>query len=65
MPNWCNNNIELAHKDPAMLERAKTAFVDGRLLDEFIPLPAELKDTTAPARESDTALMEKYGASDW
>jgi hypothetical protein len=64
MPNWCNNNIELAHKDPAMLERAKAAFVDGRLLDEFIPLPAELKDTTSPS-ETNEALMEKYGASDW
>jgi hypothetical protein len=64
MPNWCNNNIELAHKDPAMLERAKAAFVDGRLLDEFIPLPAELKDTTSPS-ETNEALVEKYGASDW
>jgi len=64
MPNWCNNNIELAHEDPAMLERAKAAFVDGRLLDEFIPLPAELKDTTSPS-ETNEALMEKYGASDW
>ena len=64
MPNWCNNNIELAHKDPAMLERAKAAFVDGRLLDEFIPLPAELKDTTSPS-EINEALVEKYGASDW
>jgi hypothetical protein len=64
MPNWCNNNIELTHKDPAMIERAKAAFVDGRLLDEFIPLPAELKDTTSPS-ETNEALMEKYGASDW
>jgi hypothetical protein len=65
MPNWCNNNIELAHDDPAMLERAKAAFLDGRFLNEFIPLPKELEDTTAPARETNEALMEKYGASDW
>jgi hypothetical protein len=65
MPNWCNNNIELSHENPEMVKRALTAFTDGRLLDEFIPLPAELKDTTAPARETDEALMEKYGASDW
>ncbi len=65
MPNWCNNNIELAHEDPAMLERAKAAFLDGKLLNEFIPLPKELEDTTAPARETNEALMEKYGASDW
>jgi hypothetical protein len=48
-----------------MLERAKTAFADGKLLNEFIPLPKELEDTTAPARESDEALVAKYGHSDW
>lgn len=65
MPNWCNNNIELAHEDPAMLERAAAAFRDGKFLNEFIPLPKELEETTAPARETNEALMEKYGASDW
>jgi hypothetical protein len=64
MPNWCNNNIELFHEDKAMLERAKAAFVDGKFLNEFIPIPKELEGTTAPS-ESNEALMEKYGASDW
>ena len=65
MPNWCNNNIELAHEDPEVLERAKAAFLDGSFLNEFIPLPKELEDTTAPARETNESLMAKYGASDW
>lgn len=65
MPNWCNNNIELYHPDKAMVERAAKAFADGTLLNEFIPLPDELKDTTAPARESNDTLVDKYGASDW
>lgn len=68
MPNWCNNNIELSHPDKAMVERALTAFADGRLLEEFIPLPAELKDTEAPVREvtaTTEQLIEKYGAADW
>mgnify|MGYP002507766801 CR=1 FL=1 len=65
MPNWCNNNIELSHPDKAMVERAAKAFADGTLLNEFIPLPKELEDTTAPARESDEALVAKYGYSDW
>ena len=43
MPNWCNNSVELYHEDPAMLERARTAFNDGRLLDEFIPVPKDLQ----------------------
>jgi hypothetical protein len=42
MPNWCNNTLELSHEDPAMIERAKKAFADGRLLDEFIPVPKSL-----------------------
>jgi hypothetical protein len=42
MPNWCNNYLELEHEDPAMIERAKKAFADGRLLDEFCPVPKDL-----------------------
>ena len=42
MPNWCNNSVELYHADPAMIERARTAFNDGRLLDEFVPVPKDL-----------------------
>jgi len=64
MPNWCNNNIELAHPDKAMVERAAKAFADGSLLNEFIPLPKELEDTTSPS-ETNEALVAKYGASDW
>ena len=68
MPNWCNNTIELAHEDPAMIERAAKAFADGTLLNEFVPLPAELKDTTSPVPEvspTTEELIEKYGAADW
>jgi hypothetical protein len=43
MPNWCNNTVVLKHADPAMIERARKAFADGRLLDEFIPVPASLQ----------------------
>ena len=42
MPNWCNNYLELEHEDPAMIERAKTAFADARLLAEFCPVPESL-----------------------
>ena len=42
MPNWCNNYLELEHEDPAMIERAKKAFNEGKLLEEFIPVPASL-----------------------
>jgi hypothetical protein len=42
MPNWCNNYLELEHDDPEMIARARKAYADGRLLDEFIPVPASL-----------------------
>ena len=44
MPNWCANTLELKHADPAMIKRAKDAFEAGRLLDEFIPIPQELRE---------------------
>lgn len=42
MPNWCNNTLELAHEDPAMLERARVAFNEGKLCNEFVPVPESL-----------------------
>ena len=45
MPNWCNNNLILEHDDPAMITRAKEALDRGEFLNEFIPVPQELKDT--------------------
>ena len=42
MPNWCNNTLELQHEDPAMIERAKTAFAEGKFLAEFCPVPESL-----------------------
>ena len=76
MPNWCNNYLELTHEDPAMIERAKKAFADGRLLDEFVPVPADLhivagcvgakddpKQIALEAQEK--ANLEKHGYSTW
>jgi hypothetical protein len=77
MPNWCNNVVELAHEDPAMLERARVAFKDGRLLDEFIPVPKELQDTVAGRVGGDEEYAQQllafkrelnvkfFGAADW
>jgi hypothetical protein len=42
MPNWCNNYLELEHDDPEMITRAKQAFNEGKLLNEFCPVPASL-----------------------
>lgn len=44
MPNWCCNVVTLRHKDPAMIERAAKAFDRSELLNEFVPMPEELKE---------------------
>ena len=64
MPNWCNNTLELEHKDPAMIERARAAMIRGEFLHEFIPVPKELSEAVANFTTNE-ALVEKYGFSDW
>jgi len=44
MPNWCQNEVTLYHNDPTMLARAEAAIAAGSLLNEFVPMPTELKD---------------------
>lgn len=76
MPNWCNNTVTLEHKDPAMIARAKAAFLDGRLLDEFIPVPKSLHIVSGRCGDDDNpeqiALeaaqkrnIEVHGYKDW
>ena len=74
MPNWCNNTLELHHEDPAMIERAKKAFADGKFLEEFIPVPASLHIVAGSVGdpdeqkklEEDTARnIEVHGYGNW
>ena len=74
MPNWCNNNLTLEHDDPAMIKRAYDALERGEFLQEFCPVPQELKDTVSgfmgeDQREAHEAQqkrnVEKYGYANW
>jgi hypothetical protein len=74
MPNWCNNNLTLQHEDPAMIKRAADALERGEFLQEFIPVPEDLKivagcvgDPVEQAKlVADTARnVEKYGYGNW
>jgi hypothetical protein len=76
MPNWCNNYLELEHEDPAMIERAKTAFADAKLLAEFCPVPESLHivagrvgndaDAEQIKLEEDTARnIATHGYANW
>lgn len=75
MPNYCNNTLTLTHADQAMIDRAEQAFNAGRLLDEFIPVPVELKETMAGSygdgykRElhefTQTLNLKYFGHANW
>jgi hypothetical protein len=74
MPNWCNNYLELEHEDPAMIARARKAYADGKLLEEFCPVPASLHivagmvsdEAEQKKLEEDTARnLEVHGYANW
>ena len=54
MPNWCDNTVTLEHTDPAMIERAKKAFAEGKFLEEFIPVPASLHIVSGRVGDKDS-----------
>ena len=73
MPNWCNNSVEIYHTDPAMIERVREAFNKGALLNEFIPVPADLHIVagSVPVAEEEAhkakeqANRETHGYTNW
>jgi hypothetical protein len=75
MPNWCSNNLTLTHEDPAMIQRAYDALERQEFLQEFIPVPQELKDTVsgfhgdaeeqAKLEAQTRANIDKFGYGNW
>lgn len=65
MPNWCYNNAVISHDSPEMMERLVSAAESGNLFDEFVPMPEELRGTTAPTAFPSKSLIEKYGSDNW
>ena len=74
MPNWCMNTLTLKHEDPAMVERALNAFNEGKLLNEFVPIPESLHIVAGSvgdgdeqaALEAQTELNRKtHGYGNW
>jgi len=76
MPNWCGNTLTLTHEDTAMIVRAKRAFAEGEFLNEFIPVPEDLKivagrvGTDDDQAQRDLVAQEevnlaKHGYSNW
>jgi len=76
MPNWCNNTLVIKHQDPAMITRAMKAFVEGKFLNEFVPIPESLHITSGRCGADDNpeqialeaaqkSNIEVYGYKDW
>jgi hypothetical protein len=75
MPNWCNNVVALVHEDRAMISRAVKSAQKDALLNEFVPVPRALSDTTEGSYGDKleqarlTALREgnvkTYGYASW
>ena len=77
MPNWCFNAVKVSHEDPNMIQRMIDAAdkTDSGILQEFVPCPAELRETLAgsfgdadkqaelKAKQEENFL--KFGAKDW
>ena len=66
MPNYCNNILVLKNTDPAQITKAAEALKAGDFLKTFIPIPEELKETTAPAKEgSPSVIYNGQEYTDW
>lgn len=75
MPNWCSNTLTLVHEDRKMISRAVKSAQKDALLNEFVPVPQALADTTEGSYGDKleqarlTALREgnvkTYGYSSW
>jgi len=76
MPNWCNNTLVIKHQDPAMITRAMKAFVEGKFLNEFVPIPESLHIVSGRCGADDNpeqialeaaqkSNIEQYGYKDW
>lgn len=39
MPNWCENEMTISHKDPAMMQKALVAWNSGNFLATLVPEP--------------------------
>ena len=62
MPNYCSNYISVRGTNSAEVKRLADAFDAGEFCQAVIPVPAVLRDTTAPTQESDEAAAEQRKA---
>lgn len=65
MPNYCDNTLTVSHRDKEKIIRLHQAIENNSLCQATIPIPEDLKNTTAPSREPNEMLIAKYGVDNW
>jgi hypothetical protein len=65
MPNYCENTLTLSHKDKDKVEKLYQAILNNSLCNAVIPLPEALRNTTAPTKEPNEALLAEFGSDNW
>jgi hypothetical protein len=76
MPNWCNNTVEISHKDKNKMEALVAAINEGKFCDHVIPVPEDLHivagrvgDDNDPKQieleAQEKANLEKHGYDTW
>lgn len=74
MPNWCENNVTIRHKNQDKLKKLQEAMVNGKFLDSVIPVPEELNNEKLSSFGGDDKdekdalrqqMLEKHGYESW
>ena len=67
MPNWVTNKLVITGKAERITEIVNSLKGENGTIDfnSIVPMPAELKGTTSPAKEKDIFLIAKYGSDNW
>ena len=76
MPNWCNNTVEISHKDKSKMEALVAAVNEGKFCNHVIPVPESLHivagrvgDDTDPKQidleAQEKANLEAHGYATW
>ncbi len=74
MPNWCNNTVEVSHKDPEKLRAFVEAVNEGKMCNFVVPVPESLHIVAGSVGdpveqkklEEDTARnLEVHGYGNW
>jgi len=63
MPNWCLNNVTIAHEDPAKLTELVDAYKRGELMEHYMPTPRDPNDPTKLLGEGKPITFD--GSEDW